>query len=63
MIFELIRGRLSRHPSSNLASGVRWERLTPTADATADFLEVIYAPGATPPTSAVRCVTTGASTA
>ena len=29
MIFELIRGGLSRHPSSNLASGVRWERLTP----------------------------------
>ena len=30
----------------DLASGVRWERLTPAADATADFLEVIYAPGA-----------------
>jgi len=29
----------------DLASGVRWERLTPAADATADFLEVIYAPG------------------
>ena len=29
----------------DLASGVRWERLTPMADATADFLEVIYAPG------------------
>jgi transcriptional regulator with XRE-family HTH domain len=29
----------------DLASGVRWERLTPGADATADFLEVIYSPG------------------
>ena len=29
----------------DLASGVRWERLTPGADATTDFLEVIYAPG------------------
>jgi transcriptional regulator with XRE-family HTH domain/mannose-6-phosphate isomerase-like protein (cupin superfamily) len=28
-----------------LASGVRWERLTPGADAMTDFLEVIYAPG------------------
>ena len=29
----------------DLASGVRWERLTPAADAGADFLEVIYSPG------------------
>jgi transcriptional regulator with XRE-family HTH domain len=29
----------------DLGSGVRWERLTPGADATTDFLEVIYAPG------------------
>jgi transcriptional regulator with XRE-family HTH domain len=29
----------------DLASGVRWERLTPGADAAADFLEVIYSPG------------------
>ena len=29
----------------DLASGVRWERLTPGADATTDFLEVIYSPG------------------
>ncbi len=29
----------------DLASGVRWERLTPQSDATADFLEVIYSPG------------------
>jgi transcriptional regulator with XRE-family HTH domain len=29
----------------DLASGVRWERLTPGADAMADFLEVIYSPG------------------
>jgi transcriptional regulator with XRE-family HTH domain len=29
----------------DLASGVRWERLTPGADARADFLEVVYSPG------------------
>ncbi|HMD93908.1 MAG TPA: XRE family transcriptional regulator [Trebonia sp.] len=29
----------------NLASGVRWERLTPGADDRVDFLEVIYSPG------------------
>ncbi len=28
-----------------LASGVRWERLTPAPDATTDFLEVVYSPG------------------
>jgi transcriptional regulator with XRE-family HTH domain len=29
----------------DLASGVRWERLTPAADERVDFLEVIYEPG------------------
>jgi transcriptional regulator with XRE-family HTH domain len=29
----------------DLASGVRWERLTPGANAMTDFLEVIYSPG------------------
>ena len=29
----------------DLASGVRWERLTPQSEAMTDFLEVIYAPG------------------
>ena len=29
----------------DLASGVRWERLTPGADGTTDFLEVVYSPG------------------
>ncbi len=29
----------------DLASGVRWERLTPGTDAMADFLEVVYSPG------------------
>jgi transcriptional regulator with XRE-family HTH domain len=29
----------------DLASGVRWERLTPGSDAMTDFLEVVYAPG------------------
>ncbi len=29
----------------DLASGVRWERLTPGADAMTDFLEVSYSPG------------------
>src|ERR1700732_2946183 len=28
-----------------LASGVRWERLTPQSEAMTDFLEVIYSPG------------------
>ena len=28
-----------------LATGVRWERLTPTHDGKVDFLEVVYAPG------------------
>ncbi len=29
----------------DLASGVRWERLTPRADDRVDFLEVVYQPG------------------
>jgi transcriptional regulator with XRE-family HTH domain/mannose-6-phosphate isomerase-like protein (cupin superfamily) len=29
----------------DLASGVRWERLTPGADPMTDFLEVVYSPG------------------
>jgi transcriptional regulator with XRE-family HTH domain len=29
----------------DLASGVRWERLTPGSDAMTDFLEVVYSPG------------------
>ena len=29
----------------DMASGVRWERLTPSSDPRADFLEVIYSPG------------------
>ena len=29
----------------DLASGVRWERLTPQPEAMTDFLEVIYSPG------------------
>ena len=29
----------------DLASGVRWERLTPGEDAMTDFLEVVYSPG------------------
>jgi mannose-6-phosphate isomerase-like protein (cupin superfamily)/DNA-binding XRE family transcriptional regulator len=29
----------------DLASGVRWERLTPASDSRTDFLEVIYSPG------------------
>ena len=29
----------------DLASGVRWERLTPQSEAITDFLEVIYSPG------------------
>ena len=29
----------------DLASGVRWERLTPRSEAMTDFLEVVYSPG------------------
>src|SRR6266571_1390172 len=47
----------------DLASGVRWERLTPQSEAMTDFLEVIYSPGGHSTTSGVRCATTGASTA
>ena len=42
------RGRLvqraGRRRTIDLASGVRWERLTPGADDRVDFLEVIYEP-------------------
>jgi mannose-6-phosphate isomerase-like protein (cupin superfamily)/DNA-binding XRE family transcriptional regulator len=37
--------RASGRSIIDLASGVRWERLTPGADAMTDFLEVVYAPG------------------
>ena len=36
--------RISSRRAIDLASGVRWERLTPRADHRADFLEVIYEP-------------------
>jgi mannose-6-phosphate isomerase-like protein (cupin superfamily)/DNA-binding XRE family transcriptional regulator len=36
--------RRSGRPTIDLASGVRWERLTPGADDRVDFLEVIYEP-------------------
>ena len=34
--------RAGRSRTIDLASGVRWERLTPGADDRVDFLEVIY---------------------
>jgi transcriptional regulator with XRE-family HTH domain/mannose-6-phosphate isomerase-like protein (cupin superfamily) len=37
--------RVSSRRVIDLASGVRWERLTPDADSRVDFLEVIYEPG------------------
>ena len=37
--------RGGRRKIIDLASGVRWERLTPGADAMTDFLEVVYSPG------------------
>jgi transcriptional regulator with XRE-family HTH domain len=37
--------RADRRKIIDLASGVRWERLTPGADARTDFLEVVYSPG------------------
>ena len=36
--------RAGRRRTIDLASGVRWERLTPGADDRVDFLEVIYEP-------------------
>jgi transcriptional regulator with XRE-family HTH domain len=36
--------RAGRRRAIELASGVRWERLTPGADGRVDFLEVIYEP-------------------
>jgi transcriptional regulator with XRE-family HTH domain/mannose-6-phosphate isomerase-like protein (cupin superfamily) len=36
--------RAGRRRTIDLASGVRWERLTPGADERVDFLEVIYEP-------------------
>lgn len=37
--------RVSSRRAIDLASGVRWERLTPHSDSRVDFLEVIYEPG------------------
>lgn len=37
--------RASSRRVIDLASGVRWERLTPSADDRVDFLEVVYEPG------------------
>ena len=42
---EAIVQRADGRDIIDLASGVRWERLTPGADAMTDFLEVIYSPG------------------
>ena len=36
--------RISGRRAIDLASGVRWERLTPRTDSRVDFLEVIYEP-------------------
>ncbi|MEU5400088.1 XRE family transcriptional regulator [Streptomyces sp. NPDC005963] len=41
---ETIVQRRGRRRTIDLASGVRWERLTPQQDARVDFLEVVYAP-------------------
>ncbi|MFI6284216.1 helix-turn-helix domain-containing protein [Streptomyces sp. NPDC051018] len=41
---ETIVQRGGRRRTIDLASGVRWERLTPQQDARVDFLEVVYAP-------------------
>jgi transcriptional regulator with XRE-family HTH domain len=38
--------RAALRQAIDLASGVRWERLTPSADDRVDFLEVVYEPGA-----------------
>ncbi|MEU5980039.1 cupin domain-containing protein [Streptomyces sp. NPDC047315] len=41
---EPVVQRRSRRRTIDLASGVRWERLTPQQDARVDFLEVVYQP-------------------
>lgn len=41
---ESIVQRAGHRRTIDLASGVRWERLTPQQDARVDFLEVVYAP-------------------
>ena len=47
-----------------LDSGVRWERLTPTAEPATDFLYVVYeVGGASSGATAATCGTPGASTA
>lgn len=37
--------RAATRRAIDMASGVRWERLTPSSDPRANFLEVIYSPG------------------
>lgn len=39
--------RASDHPSIKLSAGPRWSRLTAVGEDGAEFLEVVYAPGAT----------------
>lgn len=39
--------RATEHPSIKLSSGPRWSRLTAVGEDGAEFLEVVYAPGAT----------------
>jgi transcriptional regulator with XRE-family HTH domain len=48
--------RAKDRPVVNLASGVRWERLTPTSDPDVDFLYVVYAVGgaSSPPDEPMR---------
>jgi transcriptional regulator with XRE-family HTH domain len=48
--------RKANRPSVDLASGVRWERLTPTPDADVDFLYVTYEVGGAscPPDALMR---------
>ncbi|WP_405647164.1 helix-turn-helix domain-containing protein [Streptomyces uncialis] len=41
---EPVVQRRGRRRTIDLASGVRWERLTPQQDARVDFLEVVYQP-------------------
>ncbi|MEU9608915.1 helix-turn-helix domain-containing protein [Streptomyces sp. NPDC048057] len=41
---EPVVQRRNRRRTIDLASGVRWERLTPQQDARVDFLEVVYQP-------------------
>ena len=56
LVESLIVLRASSRPAIPLEGGVRWERLTPRPEATAEFIEVVYPPNpdAPPPDDFIR---------